>query len=124
MVVEDPLSQHKLMAKQLSIGSEHEYTRMLRELRVRKTLSGKRMGQYLIQIREIETRESNEICGKNYRITLYLEYLEGTLKSEFAHRQRERKGFSEEEVWGLLRTVVGCLIVLHDNSYKNVHIYK
>ncbi len=60
------------MLKQLSIASEQEFTRVLRELRARKALSGKRVGQFLIQIREIETRETNEICGKNYRIGLYL----------------------------------------------------
>ena len=63
------------MVKQLTIASEQEYLRVLKELRGRKSASGKRVGQYLIQIKEIEARETSEICGKNYRITLYLEYL-------------------------------------------------
>lgn len=65
-------------------------------MRMRKAMSEKKLGKYLIRIRDIETKESNEICGKNYKIILYLEYLETTLKKVYNQRLQLKQYFSEE----------------------------
>jgi hypothetical protein len=42
-------------------------------MKQRKTLASKKLGRHLIQVKEIDTKENNEICGKTFRIVLYLE---------------------------------------------------
>lgn len=37
---------------------------------------------------------------------------------------RTKRGFEEEELFGVLRAVVSGLIIMHDNNYKNVHLSK
>lgn len=47
------------MVKQMSLANEMEYLRILKDMRLRKMASERKIGKYLIQIREIETKESN-----------------------------------------------------------------
>jgi hypothetical protein len=57
-------------------------------------------------------------------LLIYLEYISGTLKTVFAERVRTRRGFDEEELLSLLKSVVSGLIILHDNSFRNIHLCK
>lgn len=83
------------MVKQMNFANEMEYLRILKDMRLRKMASERKIGKHLIQIREIETKESNEICGKNYKIILYLEYLETNLKNVYSQRRASSLPFGE-----------------------------
>ena len=93
-------------------------------MKQRKTLGSKKLGKHLILVKEIESKENNQICGKTFRIVLYLQPVQLTLKKQFIDRQKEQRPWSEEQVMFALRSLVQGLIIMHDNSYKNVHLYK
>jgi hypothetical protein len=75
-------------------------------------------------VRELEGRETSEICGKNYKLQLYIEYLPNSLKTIFTERLKSKRYFEEDELLSLLRSIVNGLIVLHDNNFKNVYLHK
>lgn len=55
---------------------------------------------------------------------VYLEYISGSLKTVFEERLRTRRHFDEDELMSLMKNVVSGLIMLHDNSFKNIHLSK
>lgn len=59
IVVKDTESQEKLLIKQINIASEAEYIRLLKELKQRKIHSAKKIGRYLLRVRDVEGREQS-----------------------------------------------------------------
>lgn len=72
IVVQDSRTQEKLLIKQMNFANDSEYSRIFKALKQRKGLNDRKIGKYLVRVRDVESRELNEICGKAFRLLLYL----------------------------------------------------
>ena len=72
IVAKDTETHEKFFIKQMNITSDVEYGRILKEMRQRKLLSDKKMGKYLVRLKEVQGQEHSEICGKSFKLFLYI----------------------------------------------------
>lgn len=124
VVVRDRQTQEKLLIKLVSTMNEADFNRKKKEMAYRKSISDKKLGKYLIRLKDFQGKEQTEMCGKTFKLMLYIEFLTGSLKSVFCEKLRFNQPFEEDQLTRLLRLVVKGITILHDNSYKNVHISK
>lgn len=80
----------------MNIASDLDYAKLTKEFKQRKLLSDRKLGKYLVRVREVEGKESSEICGKSFKLLLYIEYLPNTLKNIFQERIKTKRYFEED----------------------------
>jgi hypothetical protein len=79
---------------------------------------------YILQIKEVGLVSKNEMCAHNYDILLYLERHTQSLASILAARLKDKKNFSEKEIYTFINKVLEALIFVQDNGFRNCHLDK
>ena len=124
IMLRDKSTQQRYMLKQINLSSEEECTRMVRDMSHRRSMSQRRMGRYIIKVERVEWKEITEICGKNYKVMVFLEAIDSSLSEEYEKRRKKRQPFTEDEIMTVLKAVTSNLTAMYDNSFKNIHLYK
>lgn len=79
---------------------------------------------YLLNFKKGELITKQEMCANNSDVYLYFERYSQSLGSVLANRVKEKKNFTEKEVYEFLHHVLQALIFLQDNGFKNCHLDK
>ena len=79
---------------------------------------------YLLNVKKAEMITKQEMCANNTNIYLYFERYTCSLGSILTTRTKEKRNFTENEIYEFLHHVLQTLVFLQDNGFKNCHLDK
>lgn len=87
-----------------------------------KTRVGKGGSAHVVEVYQVVRMEKKELCASNYQLQVYLEYCPLSLTAAIAGRLKERRNFSEAELFTFLARAVDSLLYMQDNGLKNIQL--